>query len=405
MRKALRILHIGNGSAFKIKAIVDAFLERGHEIHMVPIPPIREAWPDVTWHHLPTPRVPARAMVLARMLQVRRLARQLQPDVVHAHNAWGPGWYGAFTGIHPLVIHAYGGDLLPERYASRPALERRLTTWTCRTADRVIVTGHHMIDASAGLDFPRERLMLLPRGVDLQRYRQGLDTRELRQKLGIGDRAPVILSPRYQVHEDLYNLDIVIEAFGHLRKRFPEAVCVQMYEPKSEAARARLARAAADRGLGDSYRLVPSVDNATMPLFYNLADAVASVPSTDGFPVTVLEASACEAPLVVSKLPYCAEWFVDGENGLIVPVRDAAALGQALISLCSDKALGRRLGAAGRRLVAERADYRQCMDRLEREYWALVAKAHPDKAFGTPRGQWSKTAAVAADPPHSRRAS
>lgn len=385
MRKALRILHIGNGHAFKIKAIVDAFVERGHEIHVAPIPPVKDAWPGVTWHHLPTPRVPARAMVLARMLQVRRLARKLRPDVVHAHNAWGPGWYGAFTGIHPLVIHAYGGDLLPERYASRPALERRLTTWTCRTADRVIVTGHHMIDASAGLGFPRERLMLLPRGVDLQRYRRGLDTRELRHKLGIGERGPVIFSPRYQVHEDLYNLDIVIDALVQVRKQFPDVVCVQMYEQKSEAARARLAQAAADRGVNEHYRMVPSVDNATMPLFYNLADAVVSVPSTDGFPVTVLEASACEAPLVVSDLPYCSEWFVDGQNGLIVPVRNAESLAQAVVTLCRDADMRRRFGAAGRQLVAQRADYQQCMSTLEREYWSLVAQTHPDRAFGTPR--------------------
>jgi glycosyltransferase involved in cell wall biosynthesis len=123
--------------------------------------------------------------------------------------------------------------------------------------------------------------------------------------------------------------------------------------------------------------MVAAVDNKTMPVFYNLADAVVSVPSTDGFPVTVLEASACEAPLVVSELPYCAEWFVPGENGLIVPVRDAAALADAVIALCRNPEVGRRLGAAGRRLVAERADYRRCMDRLDSEYWSLVMNARP----------------------------
>lgn len=381
----MKILHIGNGRAFKIKAIVDAFLERGHEIHMVPIPPIEEPWAGVTWHYLRPLPVLAQAAVPARFLQLRRLARRLRPDVVHAHNAWGPGWYGAFTGLHPLVIHAYGGDLLPERYATRPALERRLTSWACRTADRVIVTGQHMIEASAGLAFPRDRLMLLPRGVDLARYRPGLDTRELRQRLGLGDAGPVILSPRYQVDEALYNLDVVIEAFVAVRQQFPDAICIQLFDPQREVARSRLERTAAERGLGSSYRLVPAVDNVIMPLFYNLADAVASVPSTDGFPVTVLEASACEAALVVSDLPYCAEWFVDGENGLVVPVGDAVALAEALVRLCRDLQLRRRIGAAGRRLVAARADYQHCMDALEREYWNLLAKTHPGSTVGTPR--------------------
>jgi glycosyltransferase involved in cell wall biosynthesis len=385
MAKRLRILHVGNGRAYKIKAIVDAFLERGHEIHMVAVPAAEGTWPGVTWHRLPESSLPGPARVLARFAQIRRLARRLQPDIVHAHNAWGPGWYGAVTGVHPLVIHAYGGDLLPERYASRPALERRLTSWTCRTADRVIVTGHHMIDASAGLAFPRERLMLLPRGVDLDRYRPDLDTAALRSRLGLDGASPIVFSPRYQVDESLYNFDIVIDAFAKLRQEFPQAVCIQLFDERREAARAALERLAAERGLGSSYRMVPAVDNVTMPLFYNLADVVASVPSTDGFPVTVLEASACAAPLVVSRLPYCSEWFVDGENGLIVPVRDADALCEGLARVCRDKALGRRLGEAGQRLVAERADYRKCMDELEREYYRLIAQRRGPAALENSR--------------------
>lgn len=365
MKESLRILHIGNGRAFKIKAIVDAFVERGHDVHVLPIPPIQGNWERVTWHCLSNPWVPGQTKVIARMLQVRRLARRLRPDVVHAHNAWGPGWYGAATGLHPLVIHAYGGDLLPEQYGGRPDVQRWLTAWSCRTADRVVVTGRHMIDAAARLGVRREQLMLLPRGVDLQRYRPGLDTTALRRRLGLGAARPIILSPRYQVDETLYNLDTVIDAFVAVQGRFPTAVCLQLYDPARESGRSRLERIATERGLADAYRLVPAVDNAAMPLFYNLADVVVSVPSSDGFPVTVLEASACAAPLVVSDLPYCAEWFQDGSNGVVVPARDPRALAEAMIALCEDADRRRLLGTAGRHLVEARADYRRCMDELE----------------------------------------
>src|SRR5438034_6528017 len=111
---------------------------------MVPIPTIERNWEGVTWHRLPDTAMPGRAKVVARLMQVRTLARRLRPDVVHAHNAWGPGWYGAAVGLHPLVIHTYGGDLLPEQYAGRPAMQRWLTSWSCRTADRIVVTGRHM---------------------------------------------------------------------------------------------------------------------------------------------------------------------------------------------------------------------------------------------------------------------
>lgn len=371
--KRKRILHIGNGKAFKIKSIADAMVERGHDVHMLPIPPIDGHWDGVTWHRLPDPAMPGQAKVAARLLQVRRFARRLQPDVVHAHNAWGPGWYGAAAGIHPFVIHAYGGDVLPEQYAGKPALHRALSAWTCRTADRIVVTGRHMVEATARLGVPEDRVVVLPRGVDLERYRPGLDASDLRRRLGLPATAPVMLSPRYQVDETLYNFDTIIDAFAELRRRVPAAVCVQLYDPTRQRGRDRLATLAAAHGLGDAYCLTPAVDNTVMPLYYNLADVVVSVPSSDGFPVTILEASACGAAMVVSELPYCAEWFQNGANGLIVPALDAHALAEAVFDLLADEDRRREMGLAARRLVEAKADYRRCMDDMETIYSDLLA--------------------------------
>jgi glycosyltransferase involved in cell wall biosynthesis len=373
VRRKLRVLHIGNGKAFKIQAIVAGLMARGHEIHMIPIPPSPARFKQCVWHRLDSPlRGPPQT--LHRMFQVRGLARRLRPDLVHAHNAWGPGWFGAAAGIRPLVIHAYGGDFLPEQYQSQPAYQRHLTAWACSTADRIVVTGQHMIAAGQRLGIAPERIALLPRGVDLSRYRPGLDSKSLRASLDLEDAAPVILSPRYQVDEVLYNLDVVIDAFAEARRHVPQAVCLQMYDPARGSGIERLESHAAAHDLGHSYRLVPVVDNATMPLFYNLADVAVSVPSSDGFPMTVLEASACGCPLVVSDLPYCKEWFVARQNGLLVPARDARRLSDAIVELCADRALRRQIAVAGRDLVEQRADYERCTDALESLYFEVLGE-------------------------------
>lgn len=372
MSRKLRVLHIGNGKAFKIRAIVDGLRARGHEMHMVPIPPSAEGFDGATWHQLPDSRLPGGTQVIERMLRLRGLVRRLKPDVVHAHNACGPGWYGAAAGRHPLVIHAYGGDLLPDQIVGRPAIQRILTAWACRAADRIVVTGQHMVGASSHLGVDPGRVTVLPRGVDLKRYRPGLDVTPLRQRLGLGNAGPIVLSPRYQVDEALYNLDLVMAAFVEIRRRFPRAICIQMYGSDRRAGVSKLEGLASRYGLGESYRLVPSVDNTEMPYFYNLADVTVSAPASDGFPVTVLEASACGCPLVVSDLPYCREWFTSKDHGLVVAVGDAAALARAVIDLCADPELRRRMGATARTLVESRADYETCMDRLETVYFDLI---------------------------------
>ena len=371
MTRKLRLLHIGNGGAFKIKAIVDAMLARGHEVHVVPVPPMAKAFAGTVWHEMPSG---AGLGTLTRLLRVRRLISRIRPDVVHAHNAWGPGWYAAFAGLHPFVVHAYGGDLLPEQYRGRPLLHRALTSWTCRLADRVIVTGEHMVAAARLLGVEPERCVVIPRGVDVNRFRPGLETANLRRELGIDDDAFVVLSPRYQVDESLYNLDVVVEAVAALRAVSSRVVCVQMYGAKREEGVARLRSLVAEKGLTDIYRFVSAVDNSAMPAYYNLADVTVSVPSSDGFPVTVLEASACGCPLIVSDLSYCREWFEPGVNGVIVPAGDAGSLAGALADLAADDDRRRRIGRAGRSLVLERANYERCMDRLEALYLELLGE-------------------------------
>ena len=70
--------------------------------------------------------------------------------------------------------------------------------------------------------------------------------------------------------------------------------------------------------------------------------------SSEGFPVSILEAMAAGLPVVATDVGGVAEAVEDGETGLLVPPADSEALARALERLVSDADLRRRLGAAGR---------------------------------------------------------
>jgi glycosyltransferase involved in cell wall biosynthesis len=85
---------------------------------------------------------------------------------------------------------------------------------------------------------------------------------------------------------------------------------------------------------------------------------IACLPSyREGLPKSSLEALACGLPLVTTDVPGCRETVVDGDNGILVPARDAVALAAALEKLATDDALRRRMGERGReRAVQEFSD-------------------------------------------------
>ena len=130
----------------------------------------------------PNPAVPGKAKVARPLLQLRGWRGVSSRMSCTPTTPGGPdGTRASAWDLHPLVIHAYGGDLLPEQYAGSPALHR---------ATHVLELPHggphcrnrpaHGWRRSTARSAP-ERVVVLPRGVDVERYRPGLDTSELRR--------------------------------------------------------------------------------------------------------------------------------------------------------------------------------------------------------------------------------
>ena len=95
---------------------------------------------------------------------------------------------------------------------------------------------------------------------------------------------------------------------------------------------------------------------------------IACLPSyREGAPLSLIEAAASGRPIVTTDVPGCREVVHHERNGLLVPVRDAAGLADALERLILDRDLRARLGACGR-------------ERAEREYSSDVVN---DKIIST----------------------
>ncbi len=83
----------------------------------------------------------------------------------------------------------------------------------------------------------------------------------------------------------------------------------------------------------------------------------------EGLCLAVIEAQAAGVPVVATPVGGIRETVVDGETGLIVPVRDPAALAAAVCRLLEDRGLAARLAAEARRRVLERFSVEKMVER------------------------------------------
>ena len=117
-----------------------------------------------------------------------------------------------------------------------------------------------------------------------------------------------------------------------------------------------------------------SFDWNTPPL-YAAMDIVVLPTYREGFPNVPLEASAMAKPVVATRVTGCVDAVVDEETGLLVPVRDAAALASALSRYVVDPALRERHGRLARARVLRLFQRELIWEAIHRKYVECLRQA------------------------------
>ncbi|MCK6211176.1 glycosyltransferase [Georgenia sp. EYE_87] len=371
------------GQNVHVAALATALAEDGHEVEVytrrdrADLPERVPMHERVTVVHVPAgPPVPLPKDELAPFMPAfgRWLARTWtlrgRPDVVHSH-FWMSGLAvleAARTVPVPTVhtYHALGTVKRRHQGAAdtsppgRIRDERRIG----RAVDLVVATCSDEVTELRRLGVPESSVRVVPCGVDVEHFTPGDG-----DPAGAGDR-PGPAGPRRRPYRLLSvgrlvprkGIATVVEALPAL----PDAELVVAGGPSAAEVDGdpevrRLRALAARLGVTDQVRFLGSVARGNMPALIRDADVVVATPWYEPFGIVPLEAAACGRPLVGSAVGGLLDSVSDGETGLLVPPRDAAALAGALTTLLGDPDLRRRFGVAARRRA------------LDRFSWATVA--------------------------------
>lgn len=114
---------------------------------------------------------------------------------------------------------------------------------------------------------------------------------------------------------------------------------------------------------------------ADMPQVLAAAHLVVLPSYREGLPKVLIEAAACGRAVVTTDVPGCRDAIDPGVTGVLVPVRNAAALADALEGLLIDPAHCQAMGNAGRALAESAFDVRQVVAAHLRIYQQLIDKS------------------------------
>ena len=291
-------------------ARVQALRDKGLDVRVVP-----------GWSHLAT------------VLSLRKIALEWQPDILVAHGFSDHLW-GRYAGILAKVPHlVHVEHNARERYT--PWRLKQALWLTQHTAAIVGVTNgvrQHLI----GLGFPTGKCLAIPNGIDLARFPAS-------QLVPWEQREPsLVMAARFARQKDHKTLLLALSLLARqgLRPRLYLA-------GKGKARLLQQTRQLAHSlGLEEQVEFLGHVDN--LPAF--MSGKQLNILSThyEGMGLSLVEGMAAGCACIGTDVVGVQDVIDHGQNGLLVPENDPAALAKAIQHLLEDPATARKLAAAGR---------------------------------------------------------
>lgn len=297
----------------------------------------------------------ARKLTYLRALPaIKRLARQFDPQICHAHYASSYGVLAALAKLPRFVLSIWGADVY--NTPRRSFLHRLIVAQTIKAADIVLSTSQTM--RRQGLQLCRRDIGVVPFGIDTNRF---APTRT--------SRGRVITVGTVKSLEDKYGIDFLLRAFA-LARRELKSCELRLLIVGGGSRRSHLEELARELEISDATTFAGRIEYSQASKMHNELDIAVfpSIEDSESFGVSVIEAQACERPVIVSNVGGLPEVVRVGESAIVAPARDTTALAQAICELASDPVRAAAMGRAGRKHVIENYDLDHCVELLESYY-------------------------------------
>jgi glycosyltransferase involved in cell wall biosynthesis len=289
------------------------------------------------------PLAPRTEMDLGAAWRLARLIKSLTPDVVHAHDSHAVAMASLALSMSTQPAKL---PLLAARRVDFHLRGNSLSRWKYRQVDMFICVSEAIRDMLVADGVPVDRTVIVNEGIDLERVAAAPPAR-LHEELWLPHHAPVVGNVAALVpHKGQRHL---VEAAALVVRQVPDARFVIAGEGELRAA---LERQIKDHHLEKHVMLLGFRPDVLS--LHKAFDLFVMSSVTEGLGTSLLDAMACEKPVVATNAGGIPEVVLEGTTGLLVPPRDHAAMAAAIVRLLKDPALRDRMGAAGLRVVREK---------------------------------------------------
>lgn len=308
--------------------------------------------------------------------KLKQIIQEFQPDIVHTHaaKAGALGRKAAKSCGVPVIVHTYHGHVFHSYFGKYKTklyklIERRLA----KKSDGIIaisplqkeelVKQHHICEA--------EKVKVIQLGFDLGQFQEQLSEKRATTRT------------TYQLEDETVAVAIV----GRLAPIKNHGLFLEAVE---EVLKAGILARFFIVGDGMEYEKIASTVSRLNETYGNCIemtswikdiaqfnagmDIICLTSDNEGTPVSLIEAQACNIPVISTDVGGVKDIVLEGETGFVVPKKDVKAFSEKLAYLIKDKKNREIMSQNGWKFVEQQFHYKTLVRNMENYYKELLAK-------------------------------
>jgi len=240
---------------------------------------------------------------------LKKIIKEFQPDIVHAHYASSYGLLGALSGFSPFVLSVWGSDIFS--FPKKSFLHKMVLKYNLQKADKILSTSHIM--AKETTLYTGKEIEVIPFGIDIKQFKpMNIESLFAKNDIVIGT---------IKTLEKKYGIEYLLRAFKIVSDKYP-VLSLKLLIVGSGSLKKYLKDLSGELNIEDKTVFTGKVPFAAVPKYHNMLSVSVSVSNSESFGVAIIEASACAKPVVVSNVGGLPEVVEDGVSGFVVESRN-----------------------------------------------------------------------------------
>lgn len=364
----MRVLLLAAGSDIHSVRWANQLAEHGNEVHLCYVanqkPAMDKFNNKIYLHEL---KIPAPYGYYLNSLQLKRIISKIKPDILNAHYSSGYGTLGRLSGFSPYLLSVYGSDVYDFPYKSTTNM--KIIRKNLLAADCIASTSNAMAKQTIKLiNYPLENIYITPFGVDIDKFKK-INVEKNKDEFVIGSIKK--LSPKYGMK---YGILAVHHLIKHLIKENNIKIKYYIYGEGEE--KEELIQLVKECELEDVVEFKGRIPNSEVPIALNELDLFLgnSILDSESFGVAIVEAMACEVPVIVTDVDGFKEVVDQGNSGVMVPRRDFKLMAEEVYSLIQKPNQRVEIGVKQRKRVVENYNWVENVKSMERIYKKIITK-------------------------------